>query len=234
MATISARCGRRPGRILFCTKPNSAMTGTENFEAGVAMLAPQVPVLGNARAQGPSPLPATNGRSRGEPVATVVDTTGAETCSPRLPAGHVRARPLPSASRWGGGRRGRDQPLCARRRRTCRRWSQPDRLTAAPDDVESGALPASTLQSALRSRSIRASRCHGGRKPLGKSSASTARRPGPGHRRRSLPARHVEHAAPLGHEPTLGIARVPAWNTSPGPWRAPSPSIVPPLAGVPG
>jgi sugar/nucleoside kinase (ribokinase family) len=84
--------------ILFCNEAElGAMIGSENFEAGVAALAPQVPVLVVTRGAGGAIALAGGERAEvpAEPVAAVVDTTGAgDLFAAGFLAGHVRARPL--------------------------------------------------------------------------------------------------------------------------------------------
>jgi sugar/nucleoside kinase (ribokinase family) len=84
--------------ILFCNEAElAAMTGTEDFETGVAALAPQVPVLVVTRGALGAIALARNERAEvpAEPVAAVVDTTGAgDLFAAGFLAGHVRARPL--------------------------------------------------------------------------------------------------------------------------------------------
>lgn len=84
--------------ILFANHVElAALTGTEDFEAGIAQLAPQVPVLVVTR--GPEGAVALRSGERAEvpaePIAKVVDTTGAgDLFAAGFLHGHVNGRPL--------------------------------------------------------------------------------------------------------------------------------------------
>jgi sugar/nucleoside kinase (ribokinase family) len=84
--------------ILFANEHElAALTGLEDFDAGMAALAPKVPVLVVTR--GPDGAHAMAGgehaRVPAEPIARVVDTTGAgDSFAAGFLAGHVRGRSL--------------------------------------------------------------------------------------------------------------------------------------------
>lgn len=91
--------------ILFCNEAElAAMSGTDDLEAGVALLAPQVPVLVVTRSE-KGALALTRGERAevaAEPVAAVVDTTGAgDLFAAGFLAGHVRGLPLATCLTMG-------------------------------------------------------------------------------------------------------------------------------------
>lgn len=91
--------------ILFANQAElAAMTGCEDFEAGIARLAPRVPVLVVTR--GPEGAVALAGGERAEvpaaPVARVIDTTGAgDLFAAGFLHGHVAGAPLGECLRRG-------------------------------------------------------------------------------------------------------------------------------------
>jgi sugar/nucleoside kinase (ribokinase family) len=84
--------------ILFANHVElAALTGTEDFEAGIALLAPQVPVLVVTRGAEGAVAVRQGERAEvpAEPIAKVVDTTGAgDLFAAGFLHGHVNARPL--------------------------------------------------------------------------------------------------------------------------------------------
>ncbi len=86
--------------ILFVNEPELAtLTGQDDFEAGIAMIAPKLPVLVATR--GESGAVAISGGDRGEvaaePVDEVVDTTGAgDLFAAGFLSGHVKGESLES------------------------------------------------------------------------------------------------------------------------------------------
>jgi len=91
--------------ILFANEAElAAMTGESDFEAGVSALAPQVPVLVVTRGEHGAVALAGGERAQvaAEPVAKVVDTTGAgDLFAAGFLHGHVRGWGLASALRTG-------------------------------------------------------------------------------------------------------------------------------------
>ena len=91
--------------ILFCNEVElAAITGNDDFDGGVASLAPQVPVLVVTRSE--KGAIAISGDERAEvtaePVGKVVDTTGAgDLFAAGFLAGHVRGEPLTTSLRMG-------------------------------------------------------------------------------------------------------------------------------------
>jgi sugar/nucleoside kinase (ribokinase family) len=91
--------------ILFANKAElAALTGEEDFDAGIAMLAPSVPVLVVTRSE--HGAVAVSGGERAEvaaePVAAVVDTTGAgDLFAAGFLAGHVRGESLQQSLAMG-------------------------------------------------------------------------------------------------------------------------------------
>lgn len=91
--------------ILFANEHElAALTGVEDFEAGLAQLSPKVPVLVVTRSE-KGAVAAANGERASvaaEPVAKVVDTTGAgDLFAAGFLFGHVRGRPLGECLRLG-------------------------------------------------------------------------------------------------------------------------------------
>ena len=97
--------------ILFANEGElAALTGEDDFDAGVAQLAPKVPVLVVTR--GPNGAVAVAGEARAqvpaEPIAKVVDTTGAgDLFAAGFLFGHVRGASLEAALRMGADLRSR-------------------------------------------------------------------------------------------------------------------------------
>ncbi|MBO9517839.1 MAG: adenosine kinase [Porphyrobacter sp.] len=91
--------------ILFCNEDElHTMTGERDFEAGVAQLAPQVPILVVTRSAKGAVAIAGEERVEvaAEPIETVVDTTGAgDLFAAGFLAGHVRDLPLATCLRMG-------------------------------------------------------------------------------------------------------------------------------------
>ncbi len=91
--------------ILFANEHElAALTGVEDFEAGLAQLSPKVPVLVVTRSE-KGAVAAANGERASvaaEPVAKVVDTTGAgDLFAAGFLFGHVRGQPLGECLRLG-------------------------------------------------------------------------------------------------------------------------------------
>ena len=91
--------------ILFANEAElAALTGEDDFEAGLAQLAPQVPVLVVTRSE-KGAVAVTHGERAevaAEPVAHVVDTTGAgDLFAAGFLYGHVRGEPLATCLRRG-------------------------------------------------------------------------------------------------------------------------------------
>jgi sugar/nucleoside kinase (ribokinase family) len=91
--------------ILFANEHElAALTGVEDFEAGLAQLSPKVPVVVVTRSE-KGAVAAANGERASvaaEPVAKVVDTTGAgDLFAAGFLFGHVRGRPLGECLRLG-------------------------------------------------------------------------------------------------------------------------------------
>ncbi len=91
--------------ILFCNEHElAAMTGEDDCEAGLAKLAPQVPLLVVTRSE-KGALAVSGGERVGvpaEPVEAVVDTTGAgDQFAAGFLAGHVRGESLETCLRMG-------------------------------------------------------------------------------------------------------------------------------------
>lgn len=91
--------------ILFANEVElAAMTGEDDFDAGVAALAPKVPVLVVTRSEKGAVAVARGERAEvpAEPVTQVVDTTGAgDLFAAGFLAGHVRGEPLATCLRMG-------------------------------------------------------------------------------------------------------------------------------------
>lgn len=91
--------------LLFCNEHEmAALTGEEEFEAGLASLAPKVPVLVVTRSAQGAVAIADGARAQvaAEPVERVVDTTGAgDLFAAGFLFGHVRGRPLADCLRMG-------------------------------------------------------------------------------------------------------------------------------------
>ena len=91
--------------ILFANESElAALTGAEDFEAGLAALAPKLPVLVVTRSEKGAVALAGAEREEvaAEPVAKVVDTTGAgDLFAAGFLFGHVRGRPLSDCLRMG-------------------------------------------------------------------------------------------------------------------------------------
>ena len=91
--------------ILFANEAElAALTGADDFEAGLAQLAPQVPVLVVTRSEKGAVAVAQGERAQvaAEPVAHVVDTTGAgDLFAAGFLFGHVRGEPLATCLRRG-------------------------------------------------------------------------------------------------------------------------------------
>src|SRR5690606_36875285 len=82
----------------------SALTGEDDFEAGLAALAPKVPVLVVTRSEDGAVAVSGNDRAEvaAEPVAKVVDTTGAgDLFASGFLFGHVRGHSLHVSLRLG-------------------------------------------------------------------------------------------------------------------------------------
>lgn len=96
--------------ILFANENElAAMTGTQDFEKGLAVLAPRVPVLVVTRSEKGAVAIAAGERAMvpAEPIGHVVDTTGAgDLFAAGFLFGHVRGRPLGECLRLGA--------ICAR------------------------------------------------------------------------------------------------------------------------
>ncbi len=91
--------------ILFANEHElAAMTGEDDFEAGIAQLAPKVPTLVVTRSDKGAVAVAGGKRAEvpAEPVAKVVDTTGAgDLFAAGFLFGHVRGRPLGDCLKLG-------------------------------------------------------------------------------------------------------------------------------------
>lgn len=91
--------------ILFANEAElAALTGADDFEAGLAQLAPQVPVLVVTRSEKGAVAVAQGERAQvaAEPVAHVVDTTGAgDLFAAGFLFGHVKGEPLATCLRRG-------------------------------------------------------------------------------------------------------------------------------------
>jgi sugar/nucleoside kinase (ribokinase family) len=91
--------------ILFCNEAElAAMTGEQEFESGVAALAPKVPLLVVTRSEQGAVALAGSERAEvpAEPVEHVVDTTGAgDLFAAGFLAGHVRGAPLKTCLTMG-------------------------------------------------------------------------------------------------------------------------------------
>ena len=91
--------------LLFCNEHEmAALTGAEDFEAGIAALAPKVPVLVVTRSAEGAVAIAEGARAEvaAEPVERVVDTTGAgDLFAAGFLSGHVRGMPLADCLRLG-------------------------------------------------------------------------------------------------------------------------------------
>lgn len=91
--------------ILFANERElAAMTGTENFDRGIEMLAPKLPVLVVTRSEKGAVAVQHGERAEvaAEPIAKVVDTTGAgDLFASGFLFGHVRGRPLGECLRLG-------------------------------------------------------------------------------------------------------------------------------------
>ena len=91
--------------ILFVNEGELAsLTGLDDFEAGVAALSPKVPVLVATRGASGAIAVANGQRAEvsAEPVAKVVDTTGAgDLFAAGFLAGHVRGAPLGESLKQG-------------------------------------------------------------------------------------------------------------------------------------
>jgi sugar/nucleoside kinase (ribokinase family) len=82
----------------------AALTGEDNFEAGLAALAPKVPTLVVTRSEQGAVAVQRGARAEvaAEPVERVVDTTGAgDLFAAGFLFGHVRGRPLEECLRLG-------------------------------------------------------------------------------------------------------------------------------------
>lgn len=91
--------------ILFANEHElAALTGLEDFHEGIALLAPELPVLVVTRSE-KGAVAISGGEQaevRAEPVARVVDTTGAgDLFAAGFLFGHVRGRPLAECLRLG-------------------------------------------------------------------------------------------------------------------------------------
>jgi len=97
--------GERAIDILFANENElAALTGAEDFEAGLAQLAPQVPVLVVTRSEKGAVAVAGGERAdvRAEPVEQVVDTTGAgDLFAAGFLFGHTRGDSLERCLRLG-------------------------------------------------------------------------------------------------------------------------------------
>ncbi|SFF78161.1 Sugar or nucleoside kinase, ribokinase family [Novosphingobium sp. CF614] len=91
--------------VLFCNEHEmAALTGIADFEAGIAMLAPKIPVLVVTRSQDGAVAVAGGVRSQvaAEPVDKVVDTTGAgDLFAAGFLFGHVRGMTVSDCLRLG-------------------------------------------------------------------------------------------------------------------------------------
>jgi len=91
--------------ILFANKVElAAITGKDDFEEGLAMLSPQVPVLVVTRSEDGAVAIANGERAEvaAEPIEKVVDTTGAgDLFAAGFLFGHVRDRDLETCLRMG-------------------------------------------------------------------------------------------------------------------------------------
>lgn len=96
--------------ILFANESElAALTGTDDFDKGLAALAPRVPVLVVTRSEKGAVAVAEGVRAEvaAEPIANVVDTTGAgDLFAAGFLFGHVRGRPLGKCLKLGA--------ICAR------------------------------------------------------------------------------------------------------------------------
>ena len=91
--------------VLFCNEHEmAALTGEADFDAGLAQLAPRVPVLVVTRSADGAVAVANGQRTQvaAEPVARVVDTTGAgDLFAAGFLFGHVRGKPVSECLRLG-------------------------------------------------------------------------------------------------------------------------------------
>ncbi|MCJ2187550.1 adenosine kinase [Novosphingobium beihaiensis] len=91
--------------VLFCNEHEmAALTGEADFEAGIAALAPRIPVLVVTRSADGAVAVANGVRSQvaAEPIDKVVDTTGAgDLFAAGFLFGHVRGKPVEDCLRMG-------------------------------------------------------------------------------------------------------------------------------------